>query len=113
MVLIDTIALVSRLEAAGMSRQQAEAIATALAHADETNLATKADVAALKADVAALKADLEAAKAELRQEIAELRSELRTEIAALRAEVKSDLVRVVVVNLAALGIATTAIIALA
>ena len=35
MVLIDTIALVSRLEAAGMSRQQAEAIATALAHADE------------------------------------------------------------------------------
>jgi uncharacterized protein involved in exopolysaccharide biosynthesis len=106
MVLIDTIALVSRLEAAGMSRQQAEAIATALAHADETNLATKADVAALKAD-------LEAAKAELRQEIAEFRSELRTEIAALRAEVKSDLVRVVVVNLAALGIATTAIIALA
>jgi uncharacterized protein involved in exopolysaccharide biosynthesis len=105
MVLIDTIALVSRLEAAGMSRQQAEAIATALAHADETNLATKADVAALKAD-------LEAAKAELRQEIAEFRSELRTEIAALRAEVKSDLVRVVVVNLAALGIATTAIIAL-
>ena len=106
MVLIDTIALVSRLEAAGMSRQQAEAIATALAHADETNLATKADVAALKAD-------LEAAKAELRQEIAELRSELRTDIATLRAEVKSDLVRVVVVNLAALGIATTAIIALA
>jgi uncharacterized protein involved in exopolysaccharide biosynthesis len=106
MVLIDTIALVSRLEAAGMSRQQAEAIATALAHADETNLATKTDVTALKAD-------LDAAKAELRQEIAELRSELRTEISALRAEVKSDLVRVVVVNLAALGIATTAIIALA
>ena len=68
---------------------------------------------ATKADVAALKADLEAAKAALRQEIAALRRELRTEIAALRAEVKSDLVRVVVVNPAALGIATTAIIALA
>lgn len=48
----DALATARNLEAAGLGREQAEAIA---AGADHHTLATKADVAAVKADVAAVK----------------------------------------------------------
>ena len=49
------------LEAAGIERRQAEAIAGAMrkaATADHAELATKADVAVVKADVAALRSEM-------------------------------------------------------
>ena len=57
----DTLKAIRSLEAAGIERRQAEAHAEALrdaATADRTDLATKADVAAVKADVAAVRADV-------------------------------------------------------
>ena len=61
----DALATARNLEAAGLGREQAEAIAAACrqaAGADHHTLATKADVAAVKADVAAVKADVAAVK---------------------------------------------------
>ena len=60
---LDTLATAHTLEAAGIERQQAEAIATALCQATDANreeLVTKADLAALKADLKAEFADLRA-----------------------------------------------------
>ena len=57
------------LEAAGIERRQAEAIAGAMrraATADHAELATKADVAVVKADVAVVKADVAALRSEMR-----------------------------------------------
>ena len=65
----DTLATAHALEAAGIGRQQAEAIASVVRQATDTNreeLATKADLATLKAElkaefetrIAALKADM-------------------------------------------------------
>ena len=57
----DTLSTAQDLEAAGIERKQAEAIAKAINHGDE-RAATKADLAATKADleaaIAALRADL-------------------------------------------------------
>ena len=64
----DALAAARNLEAAGLGREQAEAIAAACRQAagtDHHTLATKADVAAVKADVAAVKADVAAVKADI------------------------------------------------
>ena len=64
-ITFDALATVRNLEAAGLGREQAEAIAAACrlaAGTDHHALATKADVAAVKADVAAVKADAAAVK---------------------------------------------------
>ena len=66
---IDTLKFVRRLTDAGMERPMAEAIADGLAEADTSELATKADLAALKAE---LKADINA----VRFEAAENKSEM-------------------------------------
>ncbi len=50
----DTLTAARRMEAAGMKREQAEAVAEAVrsaAEADLEHLATKADLAALRADL--------------------------------------------------------------
>ena len=54
----DTLAVARELEAAGIERQHAEAIATAINHGDE-RAATKADINALKADINALETRLQ------------------------------------------------------
>ena len=66
---IDTLKFVRRLTDAGMERPMAEAIVDGLADADTSDLATKADIAALRTDLAAArseaKTDLAEAKAEM------------------------------------------------
>jgi hypothetical protein len=72
--MIDTLASLKQLVAAGMEETQAEAVVKVV-NADKDQLATKADLEALqsatKADIAALrsatKADLEALRSELKQ----------------------------------------------
>ena len=55
----DTLAIAQRLEAAGFSREQAEAQAEA-ARDSQSGLATKADVDNLRGDMAALETRLQA-----------------------------------------------------
>ena len=88
----DTLTAARDLEAAGIERRQAEAIAgtvrTATA-ADREALATKADLAELRADLAELRADMKADLAELatKAEIAELRADTKADLANVRAEI--------------------------
>jgi Protein of unknown function (DUF1640) len=103
----DTLVQVKRLREAGFDEKQAEALTTVLRDAvkpfDTSELATKADLAALsvalKADLAALKADvatkseLAALKADIKADLAALKADVATkgELAALKADVKADL----------------------
>jgi hypothetical protein len=69
----DRLALAHAIEDAGISREQAENIATAIARFVEGSAATKADVDRVEA---ALKADI----AEVRHEIAQVRTDLTARI---------------------------------
>ena len=69
---IDTLKFVRRLTEAGMARPVAEAIADGLWEADASELATKADLAALEA---ATRADLASLKAEIKADINAVRLE--------------------------------------
>ena len=101
-VAFDTLTAARDLEAAGIERRQAEAIAGTVrtAAAERDALATKADLAELRADMAEHRADTKADLAELRADMAELaskadlaalRADTKAEIAALRADTKADL----------------------
>ena len=57
MTTFDTLRAARDMEAAGMERGQAEAVATAI-RAGQGDLATKADMAILRADIDAVKAAL-------------------------------------------------------
>ena len=75
----DTLTTARELEAAGIERRQAEAIAEGMrraAGADREQLATKADLAEVRADLAALEARLRADLA-TKADLETLRSELR------------------------------------
>lgn len=90
----DALTYAQRLQAGGISQADATVHAEALRDAfreQESNLATKADLAELRADFAELRADVRTEVAELRTEIAELRTEVRTEIAELRTEVRTEI----------------------
>ena len=91
----DTLTAARDLEAAGIERRQAEAIAgtvrTATA-ADRDALATKADLAEIRADLAEFRADMQAdlhAAVEplaTKNELAEFRAATKAEIAGVRSE---------------------------
>jgi hypothetical protein len=86
----DRLALAHVIEDAGIPREKAEAVATAIARFIEGSAATKADVEAVKAELHGVEATLKA-------EIAGLRAELRTEITSVRAEivnVRAEITRV-------------------
>ena len=97
-VAFDTLTAARDLEAAGIERRQAEAIAGTVrtaAAADREALATKADLAELRADMKAEIAEL-ATKADLKAEIAELRADMKAgfaetatkaDLASVRAEI--------------------------
>ena len=91
---------------AGFSDTQAETVTDVVREARErdiSELATKADLAAvntdLKTDVAAIRADLAAVKAELKADLAGLESRVDIKLADLRTalfEVKADLLKWVI-----------------
>ena len=88
---LDTLSVARDLEAAGIERDHAEAIAKAVHHGDE-RAATKADLDQLRVAFeqhrAATKADLDAAIAALR---AATKADLDAAIAALRTSTRADL----------------------
>lgn len=73
-VLFDTLKLADRLEAAGMTAEQAHGTAAALAETLTGTVATKADI---EASELRLRAEIQAGDAALRTAIADLRAEVR------------------------------------
>jgi hypothetical protein len=88
---IDTLTIARRLEATKLTREQAEAIATAIRESDAAALAQLATKAQLDARHNELKGEIEALRKELKGEIDALRKELLGEIDALRKEFTSEL----------------------
>lgn len=80
---IDTLKFVRRLTEAGMARPVAEAIADGLGEADISELATRADLAALET---ATRADLAAHEAATRADLATLKADIKADINAVRLE---------------------------
>jgi hypothetical protein len=100
----DTLVQAKRLREAGFDEKQAEALTTVLRDAvkpfDTSELATKADLAALSVSIADLNADLAALSVATKADIAALNADLvalkadvatKSELAALKADVKADL----------------------
>ncbi len=89
----DTLGTSKKLEAAGMERYQAEAVATAIAQR-EGNLATKSDIDGVKSDIDGVKSDIDGVKSEIRSLRAEVKSDIngmKSEINLLRTEVTSEM----------------------
>ncbi len=89
----DTLGTSKELEAAGMERNQAEAVAIAIAQR-EGNLATKSDIDGVKSDIDGVKSDIDGVKSDLNALRTEVKSDInavKSDINALRTEVKSDL----------------------
>ena len=88
----DTHGNSKELEAAGMERNQAEAVAITQR---EGNLATKSDNNEVKSElsvsVAEVKFELNALRTEFKFELSALRTELKFELSALRTELKFEL----------------------
>ena len=87
----DTLGTSKKLEAAGMERKQAEAVATAIAER-EGNIATKYDINLLKDDIKSVKDDIKSVKDDIKSvkdDIKSVRFEFDTKIDSLRAEVAS------------------------
>lgn len=83
---IDTLQFTEELEAAGVDRGHAQAIARGINGALVSHLATKTDIATVNTSIAAVKADIAEVKtdiAEVNTKIADLRAELMTAIAAV------------------------------
>lgn len=91
----DTLAYARRLESAGFSRAQAEALAEEQAKLIDDRLATKNDIAELSANLerglAAVRADLERGLAELRVDLEKTIVKTRTDLEKAVLETRKDL----------------------
>ena len=75
-VAFDTHRFVKHLTQEGFTLGQAEALAEEQVNLINSNLATKADIAAVKADIAAVKADITTVEATLKADMAALKVDL-------------------------------------
>jgi tRNA U34 5-carboxymethylaminomethyl modifying GTPase MnmE/TrmE len=97
----DRLALAHAIEDAGIPRDKAESVATAIARFVEGSAATKADVeraeAALKANIdrveVALKADIDRAEAALKANIDYAETALKADIQKVRTDLQADIAR--------------------
>lgn len=99
-IAFDTHRFVKHLTQVGFTLGQAEALAEEQINLINSNLATKADIAAVEADIAAveatLKADIAAVEAALKANIAAVEATLKTDIATIKADMaalKVDLLK--------------------
>ena len=93
----DTLAYAKEMEAAGFTREQADAFATAQGKILKdafaaTELATRSDVRdvrdELKGDIQDVRTEIQDVRNELKTEIQNVRNELKTEIQNVRAEIQ-------------------------
>jgi hypothetical protein len=91
LVSLDTLAIARKLQAAGFSDAQADAVTGVIRDARESDLTTLVTKADLSSEVALVRSDLKAeialVRSDLGAEIALVRSDLRTEIADTRYEI--------------------------
>lgn len=99
-IAFDTHRFVKHLTQVGFTLGQAEALAEEQVNLINSNLATKADMAAVEADIAAveaaLKTDIAAVEAALKADIAAVEATLKTDIATIKADtaaLKVDLLK--------------------
>ncbi len=97
-IAFDTHRFVKRLTEGGFTEKQAETLAEEQVALLNTNLATKADIAAAQTDIAAveagLKADLAAVEAGLKADLANVEAGLKADLANVEAGLKADLAKV-------------------
>ena len=88
----DTLEYATAMEAAGIPRPHAEAIAKGLGDVVDKELVTRdylrSELAALRSEI---KFELAALRSEVQSEIARWKSEFQSELAALRSEMRSEL----------------------
>ena len=117
-VLFDTLAFARRMEAAGFTREQAEALAEEQAKLLDERLATKADIERVHADIDALrqetKADIETLRQETKAGIETMRQETKTGIETLGLRNRADIAEVrwevVKWTIGAIGVQTVVIV---
>ncbi|MBO9667265.1 MAG: DUF1640 domain-containing protein [Bdellovibrio sp.] len=94
--MFDTLMYAKRLEAAGMTREQAEAQIHVIAEMVVDGVATKQDIALHKAEMAKefveVRAEMAKGFADVRAEMAREFVDVRTEMASEFAEVRADIV---------------------
>ena len=97
-IVFDTHRFVRNLTESGFTERQAEALANEQVELLNSNLATKADMAAVQADIAAVKSDLEVrierVQSDLELKITNVQSDLELKIANVQSDMaglKADL----------------------
>ena len=93
-IAFDTHKFVKRLTAGGFTERQAEVLAEEQVNLLETNLATKADMAAVRADIAAIeavsKSDIAGIEAALKADIAAVKADLEFKMSQLEVKVEAS-----------------------
>ena len=88
-IAFDTHRFVRRLTDSGFTEKQAETLAEEYVSLLNSNLATKADIAATRADIAATRADIVKTAAELEARIEATNAELEARIEATKTELEA------------------------
>ena len=90
--MLSTLALVKRMTAAGMTPQQAEAVAESLVTTLEDNVASKRDVGETRRDIlvieANLKRDLREIESNLKRDLKEMEAALRRDLSDGKRDIK-------------------------
>ena len=84
----DTLGTSKELEAAGMERNQAEAVAIAIAQR-EGNLATKSDIDAVKSDINVVKSDINAVKSDINAVKSDINA-VKSDLSESKSDMKSQ-----------------------
>lgn len=92
--MFDTLKYAKRLEASGLTRDQAEVQVNTIAEMIVDGVATKHDLGVLRSEIglfrSELKDDIAALRAELKEDMATLRAESKENITSLRADVQKE-----------------------
>ena len=110
-IAFDTHRFVKNLTASGFTEAQAEALADEQTHLLDSNLATKADIAAVRAD---LELKTEQVRVDLEVRTGQVKGELEVKIEGIRSEVqkaKADLLKWMVGALTAHAALITGVVA--
>ncbi len=89
--MLNTLALVRSMTAAGLPPKQAEAVAEALASAVDDDIASKRDIAEVRKDILTIEANLKRDLAELKRDMMQIEANLKRDIKELEVGMKRDI----------------------